>query len=67
MATGGSFSWGKAAGTRSPLTSSQFRGQENVNQYIHSHIRLHGVVLNYLSTVATLPFFFLPLPYEPGA
>jgi hypothetical protein len=26
-----------------------------VDLYIHSHIRLHGVMLNYLSTEATLP------------
>jgi hypothetical protein len=30
--------------------------QENVDLYIHSHIRLHGVVLNSLSTGTTLPF-----------
>jgi hypothetical protein len=30
----------------------------NVDLYIHSPIRLHGVVLNYLSTEANLP---LPL------
>jgi hypothetical protein len=29
-----------------PVTSSQCRGQENVDLYIHSPIRLHGVVLN---------------------
>jgi hypothetical protein len=31
--------------------------RENVDLYIHSPIRLHGVVLNYLSTGTTLPFF----------
>jgi hypothetical protein len=38
------------------LTSSQRRGQENVDRYIHSPIRLHGVVLISLSTGTTLPF-----------
>jgi hypothetical protein len=28
------------------LTSNECRGQENVGLYIHSPIRLHGVVLN---------------------
>jgi hypothetical protein len=37
----------------SPLTSNYCRGQEN----ILSPIRLHGVVLNYLSIGTTLPFF----------
>jgi hypothetical protein len=47
MGTGGSFPGGKAAGAWSwPLTSSYFRGQENVDLYIHSPIRRHGVVLN---------------------
>jgi hypothetical protein len=37
----------KAAGAWSwPLTSNSCRDQENVDVYIHSHIRLHGVVLN---------------------
>jgi hypothetical protein len=47
MGTGGSLSEVKAAGAWSwPLISSYGRGQENVDLYIHSHIRLHGVVLN---------------------
>jgi hypothetical protein len=29
-----------------------------VDLYIHSHIHLHGVVLNYLSTGTVLPYFF---------
>jgi hypothetical protein len=33
-----------------------------MNLYIHSHIRLHGEVLNYLSTGTTLPFLFFTLP-----
>jgi hypothetical protein len=32
--------------------------QENMDIYIHSPIRLHDVVLNYLSTVMNLPPFF---------
>jgi hypothetical protein len=32
-----------------------------VELYIHSPIRPHGVVLNYLSTGTTLPFFIFPL------
>jgi hypothetical protein len=44
MGTGGSFPGDKAAGPWSwPLTS---RGQENVDLYIHSLIRLHDIVLN---------------------
>jgi hypothetical protein len=43
----GLFPGGKAAGAWSwPLTSGWCRGQENVDVYIHSSIRLHGVVLN---------------------
>jgi hypothetical protein len=43
---------GKAAGAWSwPPTSSQCRGLENVELYIHSLIRLHSVVLNSLSTI----------------
>jgi hypothetical protein len=53
---GGSFPGGKAAGAWSwPLTSSYCRGQENVDLYVHSPIRLHGVVFNSLSTGTTLP------------
>jgi hypothetical protein len=29
-----------------PLSSISYRGQENVDLYIHSYIRLHGIVLN---------------------
>jgi hypothetical protein len=47
----GSFPGGKpAVALRWPLTSDYYRGQENVHLYIHSPIRLHDVVLNYLST-----------------
>jgi hypothetical protein len=59
MGRGSSFPGGIAAGSWSwPLTSNLFRGQENVDLYIHSPIRLHVVVLNYLSTKTNLP---LPL------
>jgi hypothetical protein len=41
------FPRGKAAEAWSwPLTSNKCRGQENVDLYIHSPIRLHGVMLN---------------------
>jgi hypothetical protein len=40
-----------------PLTSNWYQGQENVGLYIHSPIRLHGVVLSELSTGTTLRFF----------
>jgi hypothetical protein len=33
------------------------RGKENVDIYIHSPIRLHGVVLSYLSTETTFYFY----------
>jgi hypothetical protein len=53
----GFFLRGKAAGAWSwPTTSNYCRGQENVDLYIHSLIRLHGVVLNLLSTGTTSPF-----------
>jgi hypothetical protein len=56
------FPEGKAAGAWSwPLTSSQCRSQENVDLYIHSSIRPHGIVLIELSRSTTLP---LPL-WEP--
>jgi hypothetical protein len=43
----GALSGGKATGAWSwPLTSNCCRGQENVDLYIHSPIRLHGVMLN---------------------
>jgi hypothetical protein len=43
----GSLPGGKAArASSSPLTSNLCRGQEYVDLYIHSPIRLHGVVLN---------------------
>jgi hypothetical protein len=46
MDTGGAFPGGKAAGAWSwPLTSNQCPGQEYVDLYINTHIRLHGVVL----------------------
>jgi hypothetical protein len=43
---------------RSPPTSAE--GQEYVDLYIHSPIRLHCVVLDYLST-KTLPLLLLLL------
>jgi hypothetical protein len=44
--TGVSFPEGKAAGTWSwPLTSNQCRCQEYVDLYIHSPVRIHGVML----------------------
>jgi hypothetical protein len=43
----------------SPRASAE-RGQENLDLYIHSHIRLHAVVLNYLSTGTTLHLCYLP-------
>jgi hypothetical protein len=53
---------GKAAGVWNwPLTSKECWGQENVGLYIHSPIHIHGVVLNYLSTGTTLPFYLLIL------
>jgi hypothetical protein len=46
MDTGGSFPADKAAEARtSQLTSNQYRGEEYADLYIHSPIRLHGVVL----------------------
>jgi hypothetical protein len=53
-----------------PLTSIQCRGYECVQLYLHSSIRLHGVVLNQLSTGITqlLSHFhivnFIILPYD---
>jgi hypothetical protein len=47
MGTGGSFPGVKRPGREadhSPPTSAV--GQENVDLYIHSPIRLHGIVLN---------------------
>jgi hypothetical protein len=47
MCTWGSFPGGTAAGAwRWPLSSNWCRSQEYVDLYIHSPIRLHGVVLN---------------------
>jgi hypothetical protein len=49
--TWGSFFGDKAAGKwRWPLTSNQHPGQENVDLYIRSPIRLHGAVLSQSST-----------------
>jgi hypothetical protein len=75
MGTRGSFPGGNAAGKWSwPLTSRQCRDQGYVDLYIHSTIRLHGVVLNQLSTGTTLtliiyhwqnsPFWALNLPQK---
>jgi hypothetical protein len=59
MGTGCSFPGGKAAGAWSwPLTSIQCRGQECVELYLHSSIRLHGVVLS----EAERQLYILPLP-----
>jgi hypothetical protein len=53
--TGGSFPGCKMAGVWSwPLISKYCRGQENVGLNIHAPLRLHGVVLNWLSTGAIL-------------
>jgi hypothetical protein len=41
-----------------PLTSSCCRGQEYLDLYIHSPLRLHGVMLDQLST-QTLPFLYV--------
>jgi hypothetical protein len=60
MGTGGSFSGDKAAGREadhSPSASAKVK--KNVDLYMHSPIRLHGVVPNWLGTGTTLP----PLPY----
>jgi hypothetical protein len=47
MGTGNSFSGGKAAGVWTwPFTYNKCRGQENAVLFIHSPIRLHGLVLN---------------------
>jgi hypothetical protein len=47
MGTEGSFPGGKAAGAlRWPLTYNYRQDAENVELYIHSPIRHHGVVLN---------------------
>jgi hypothetical protein len=47
MCTRGSYPGRKAAGAWSwPLTSIWCRGQECVELYLHSPIRLHGVVLS---------------------
>jgi hypothetical protein len=47
MGTWGSFPRGKATGAWSwPFTSNYCRDQENVDLYIQSSIRLHGVALN---------------------
>jgi hypothetical protein len=47
MGTGGSFHGGKPTGAWSwPLTSIWCRGQEWVELYLHSPVRLNGVVLS---------------------
>jgi hypothetical protein len=66
VGTGGSFPGVKASGTQSwQLTSNYCRGQENVDPYIHSPIRLHGVVCSYLSKGTTLPLLY-SCNLEPG-
>jgi hypothetical protein len=60
MFTGASFPRGISAGAWCwPHSSNLCRGQENLDLYIYSPIRLHSVVLNYLSTRTTLPQFYL--------
>jgi hypothetical protein len=60
VGTSSYFPGDKEAGTWSwPLTSDWCRGQENVKLYVHSPIRLHGIVLNKLSTDITLSFSLL--------
>jgi hypothetical protein len=44
------------------MFTSPGRPQENVGLYIHSAIRLHGIVLTYLSKGTTLPLPYLPKP-----
>jgi hypothetical protein len=52
---------GKAAGAWSwPLTSIYCRGQEYVELYIYSPIRLHGVVLSYKKHKDNFTFTFVP-------
>jgi hypothetical protein len=52
--TGSSFPGGKCSGEWSWPLTSKYRDQEYLDLYIHSPIRLHGVVLNQLSTGTTL-------------
>jgi hypothetical protein len=60
MGTRGSFPEVKAAGAWSwPFTSNLCPGQENMDLYFHSPIRLHGVLLNEWSRGITLSFYFL--------
>jgi hypothetical protein len=48
LSTRGSFPGDKANRAWSwPLTSNYWRGQENMDLYIHSPIHLHGAVLNF--------------------
>jgi hypothetical protein len=46
MGTEGSFYVGKAGECEAHHSPQQCRDQENMNLYIHSPIRLHGVLLN---------------------
>jgi hypothetical protein len=56
---------GKAVGVwSSPLSSNYCRRQENMYLYIHSPVRLYGVVLNYLNTRRNLPLRFEYKPYS---
>jgi hypothetical protein len=53
------FPGGKGVGACSSsltLTANLCQGQENVDVYVNSPIRLHGVVFSELSTRSTLPF-----------
>jgi hypothetical protein len=62
----GFFSWGKAAETWSWPHLQLVPRSRKVDLYIHSPIRLHGVVLYYLSTGTNLPFlpsYFIILHY----
>jgi hypothetical protein len=58
MDTGAISSWESAEAWRWPFTSNYCRGQENMDLYIHSPTRLHGVVLNYLRTETTLTLHY---------
>jgi hypothetical protein len=60
MGNGGTLPRDSAAETWSwPPISIQCRGNEFVEQHIHSLTRLHGVVVNSLNTGTTLPLLLL--------
>jgi hypothetical protein len=63
MGTRVSFHEGKAAGAWSwPFTPSSAEVEEWLELYLHSQIRLHGVVLSYKNGTRT-PLPYLTLPY----